>query len=142
MDEDTITISVQSTKNALEYSQINPNDIGAIFVGSESHPYAVKPSATTIGEAIGATPASVISLILMESIFITAFAGYLGLVLGVGLLEAIGPSIETPFIRDPTADIGVAINATVVLIVSGAIAGFIPARRAAAIKPVVALRDE
>jgi hydroxymethylglutaryl-CoA synthase len=56
LDEDTITISVMAARNALARSKINPVDLGAIYVGSESHPYAVKPSAVTVAEAIGATP--------------------------------------------------------------------------------------
>lgn len=56
-DMDTITLSVEAAKNALRRSGgVNPTDIGAIYIGSESHPYAVKPSGTTVGEAIGATP--------------------------------------------------------------------------------------
>ncbi len=56
LDEDTITISTQATRNALDYCKIDPQEIGAVYVGSESHPYAVKPSATVVAEAIGATP--------------------------------------------------------------------------------------
>jgi hydroxymethylglutaryl-CoA synthase len=56
MDEDTITISVEATRAAMARRDIDPVDIGAIYVGSESHPYAVKSSAVTVGEAIGATP--------------------------------------------------------------------------------------
>ena len=55
-DEDTITISVEAARNALARSGISAKDIGAIFVGSESHPYAVKPSGTVLSEAIGTTP--------------------------------------------------------------------------------------
>ncbi len=56
-DMDTITLSVEAAKNALRRAGgINPADIGAIYIGSESHPYAVKPSGTTVAEAIGATP--------------------------------------------------------------------------------------
>ena len=55
-DVDTITLSVEAAKNALRRAQINPRDIGAVYVGSESHPYAVKPSGTTVAEAIGAVP--------------------------------------------------------------------------------------
>ena len=55
-DEDTITMSVEATRNALRRCQIDPKAIGAVYVGSESHPYAVKPSGTTLAEAIGATP--------------------------------------------------------------------------------------
>jgi hydroxymethylglutaryl-CoA synthase len=56
LDEDTITISVMAARNALIRAGINPQELEAIYVGSESHPYAVKPSAVTVAEAIGATP--------------------------------------------------------------------------------------
>lgn len=56
LDEDTITISVSAARNALLKRDVNPDEIGAVYVGSESHPYAVKPTAVTVGEAIGATP--------------------------------------------------------------------------------------
>lgn len=52
-DEDTATISVEAALNALKMAKIDPKDIGAIYVGSESHPYAVKPTSTIVGEAIG-----------------------------------------------------------------------------------------
>ncbi len=96
-----------------------------------------------VRKAIGATPGNIVGLVLFESITITTFAGYIGLVGGVGVLELISKALENvPFIKNPTADIRVAITATVLLIFSGALAGFIPARRASRIKPIVALRDE
>jgi hydroxymethylglutaryl-CoA synthase len=55
-DEDTLTIGLEATRNALARAQIDPKEIGAVWVGSESHPYAVKPTSTIIAEAIGATP--------------------------------------------------------------------------------------
>ncbi|MBS3815183.1 MAG: hydroxymethylglutaryl-CoA synthase [Hadesarchaea archaeon] len=55
-DEDTATIAVEAARNAVDRAQINPQKIGAIYVGSESHPYAVKPTATMVAEAIRATP--------------------------------------------------------------------------------------
>lgn len=55
-DQDTITMSVEAAKNALKRARINPEEIGAVYIGSESHPYAVKPSGTVLAEAIGATP--------------------------------------------------------------------------------------
>jgi hydroxymethylglutaryl-CoA synthase len=55
-DQDVITMSVEAARNALKRAQIDPAKIGAIYVGSESHPYAVKPSGTVVAEAIGATP--------------------------------------------------------------------------------------
>ncbi|TRZ91105.1 MAG: hydroxymethylglutaryl-CoA synthase [Methanosarcinales archaeon] len=56
MDEDTITIAVEAARNAVNRANVNPEKIGAVFTGSESHPYAVKPSSTIVAEAIGATP--------------------------------------------------------------------------------------
>ena len=57
LDEDTVTISVETAKQAVKRANINPSEIGAVFVGTESKPYAVKPSGTIVAEAIGATPA-------------------------------------------------------------------------------------
>lgn len=56
MDEDTITIAVEAARNAINRAGINPEKIGAIYTGSESHPYAVKPTSTVVAEAVGATP--------------------------------------------------------------------------------------
>ncbi len=56
LDEDVVTLAVEASRNALKMAKINPKDIQAIFIGSESHPYAVKPSGTIVAEAIGATP--------------------------------------------------------------------------------------
>jgi putative ABC transport system permease protein len=96
-----------------------------------------------IRKAIGARPASIILLILQESILITAIAGYLGLVAGVALLEVITKMMPaTDFFRNPGVNFKVAISATIMIIIAGAIAGFIPARKAANIQPVVALHDE
>ena len=93
-------------------------------------------------KALGATPRSVIQMILQESVFITTISGYLGLLLGIFVLESIGLKLEDFFIKNPFIDVGTAIAATVVLIIFGAVAGYIPAKRAARIKPIVALRDE
>jgi hydroxymethylglutaryl-CoA synthase len=56
LDEDTITISVEAARNALKRAEIDPVHIGALYIGSESHPYAVKPSGTVVAEALGAVP--------------------------------------------------------------------------------------
>ncbi|MDH7593580.1 MAG: hydroxymethylglutaryl-CoA synthase [Methanomicrobiales archaeon] len=56
LDEDTATIAVEAARHALSRRYLEPSEIGAVYVGSESHPYAVKPTACTVGEAIGATP--------------------------------------------------------------------------------------
>ncbi len=96
-----------------------------------------------IRKALGATPFSIIALVMQEAIVITAFAGYIGLVLGVGLLEFISKNIPaSEFFRNPEADFSIAISATILLIIAGAVAGFFPAMRAAGVKPVEALRDE
>ena len=106
----------------------------------------VKERTKEIGvrKALGATPFSIVSLILQESIFITTLSGYIGLMLGIGLLELVNSFMPegTPFFRNPEVDVQVAIYATLLLILAGTLAGFFPARKAAAIKPIVALRDE
>ncbi|HID25619.1 MAG TPA: hydroxymethylglutaryl-CoA synthase [Thermoplasmata archaeon] len=61
LDEDVATIGVEAARFALARTDVNPKDIGAIYVGSESHPYAVKPTGTIIGEAIGATPSLMVA---------------------------------------------------------------------------------
>jgi len=107
---------------------------------------AVKERTREIGirKAIGATPRSVIGLVLKESILITAVAGYLGLVLGVAVLEGVSRILpaEAEFFRNPQVDLRTALAATAVLIVAGAVAGYFPARRAALVQPVTALREE
>ncbi|WP_372752933.1 ABC transporter permease [Labilibaculum sp.] len=103
-----------------------------------------------IRKAIGASPRSVVGMILMEAIFITAASGYFGLIAGVGLLEIINKfdliyKIYPPaaiYFLNPQVDLGIAMGATLVLIVTGTLAGFFPARKAASIKPIEALRDE
>ncbi len=95
-----------------------------------------------IRKAMGATPFSIVSLILQEAVLITSFAGYIGLVLGVVVLETVGSKIESQFFSQPSVDLRIALYALLLLVLSGALAGFIPARKAAAIKPIEALRDE
>ena len=58
LDEDTATMSVEAARNALARARIDPQRLAAVWVGSESHPYAVKPTGTIVAEAIGATPAT------------------------------------------------------------------------------------
>ena len=95
-----------------------------------------------IRKAIGATPNSVIWMVLQESIFITTLSGYVGLFAGVFLLNSMGNTLEDYFIKNPYINFGTALFSTVILILFGALAGYVPARRAARIKPIVALRDE
>jgi len=96
-----------------------------------------------IRKAIGATPWSIIFLIIFESVIITAFAGYIGLVGGIGLLELVSKFMPaSEFFRNPEVDFSIAVSATIVLVLSGMLAGLFPAIRAARIRPVLALRDE
>lgn len=95
-----------------------------------------------IRKAIGAEPLSIIGMILHESIFVTAIAGFFGLLFSLIVLEFVGPMIETDYIRNPTVDFSVAITTVIILVVAGAVAGFFPAYKASVIKPIVALRDE
>jgi putative ABC transport system permease protein len=96
-----------------------------------------------IRKALGATPANVVGQVLLEAVFITGLAGWMGLVLGIYLMEGIASVVPgSEFFRDPTINISVAFWALLALIVAGALAGSIPARRAAAIRPIEALRDE
>ena len=122
--------------------------IGTLLAGiigiSNIMVFVVKERTKELGirKAIGATPKSIVGMILQESVFITAIAGYAGLLAGVGTLALIGDSLEDYFITNPYIDTNEAIGATVILVVFGAIAGYIPAQRAAKIKPIIALRDE
>ncbi len=95
-----------------------------------------------IRKALGAKPWSIIWMILHEAIFITAIAGFMGLFIGMTLLELVGPYIQSPFLRNPTVNFQIAITTVIILVVAGAVAGFFPAWKAARIKPIVALRDE
>lgn len=106
--------------------------------------FVVKERTKELGirKALGATPNSVIKMVLQESVFITIISGYLGLIFGVLVLENIGVKLDKYFIKNPFIEISTALIATVVLIIFGAIAGYIPAKRASSIKPIIALRDE
>lgn len=122
--------------------------IGTIIAGvvgvSNIMLIVVKERTKEIGirKALGALPSSIIGMILQEAIFITALAGFFGLFAGVFLLELISPMVNNDFIKAPQVDFTTAITTVIILIVAGALAGFVPARRAAHIRPIEALRVE
>jgi putative ABC transport system permease protein len=95
-----------------------------------------------IRKALGAKPWSIIGMILHEAVFITAFSGFLGLILSMSLLEIIGPHVEVDYIMNPSVDLNVALTTVFVLVLAGTIAGFFPAWRAANVQVITALRDE
>ena len=100
-----------------------------------------------IQRAIGATPFKIMSQVITESVFITAFAGYIGLVIGVGIIELVNFALiksgtDSNMFRNPEVNFQIAVTALLILVISGAIAGFIPAKRAVSIKPIDALRSE
>ena len=100
-----------------------------------------------IQRAIGATPMNIIIQIINESVFLTTLAGYTGLVVGVGLVELINLALlksgaDSDMFKNPEVDFKVAIAALGIIILSGVIAGIIPAKRAVNIKPIEAIRTE
>ena len=103
-----------------------------------------------VQRAIGATPRTIISQIMLESVVLTTVAGYVGLSLGVGLLELVSQTLQKSasdsgdhvFFTNPEVSLTIALSALGVLIVAGLFAGMIPATRAIQIKPIDALREE
>jgi putative ABC transport system permease protein len=106
--------------------------------------FIVKERTKEIGirKALGASPKSIVSIILLESIFITIIAGFLGLIVGMAVLKFAGPMLEEYFIKDPAVSTTHILAATITLIVAGGIAGYLPAKKASQIKPIVALRND
>ena len=106
--------------------------------------FIVKERTKEIGirKALGASPKSIVSIILLESILITIIAGFLGLLLGMGILELAKPTLEDFFITNPSVSWTIVNSALFTLILAGAIAGYLPAKKASRIKPIVALRDD
>jgi putative ABC transport system permease protein len=123
--------------------------IGTIIAGivgiSNIMLISVKERTREIGirKALGATPGSIVNLILSEALLITTVSGYIGLVLGVAVIELVSAHLpKVALFQQPEVDFRVAVGALFLLIASGLVAGFVPARRAAGILPVEALRDE
>jgi len=156
--EDNRGVYVSNTGEALENSKnfdwllqivVSFIGIGTLIAGiigiSNIMVFVVKERTKEIGirKAIGATPKSIIAMILHESIFITTISGYIGLIFAMIVLKLIGNNLEAKyFISNPYIDTGDAIWATIILIFFGALAGYLPARKAAKIKPIIALRDK
>ena len=127
--------------------------IGTIFAGAVGVGnimlIVVKERTREIGlrKALGATPASIVAMIVQESVFITAVAGYAGLVVGTLLIEFIAKVVEAGggkagFFGPPEVEFKTAMVALVVLVVAGLLASLLPAAKAAAVNPIVALQDE
>ncbi len=122
--------------------------IGTLIAGiigiSNIMVFIVKERTKELGirKALGASPSEIIKMIITESIFITSVSGIFGMVGGILILNSFDTGLHEYFITRPGVNIGLAITATIVLIVFGVVAGYIPAKRAAQIKPIIALRDE
>jgi putative ABC transport system permease protein len=103
-----------------------------------------------IRKALGATPMNILGSILLESVVVTSLFGYVGMMLGIGILEIVNKVIgggnnskdSVQVFKDPSVDLRVVALATIILIISGLIAGYIPARKAVRIKPIDAIRSE
>jgi putative ABC transport system permease protein len=123
--------------------------IGTLFAGvvgvSNIMIISVQERTLEIGirKAIGATPASIIRMILTEALLLTGVAGYMGLTAGVACVELARRYLaDNEYVRDPTVDVRVGLVATLLLVVAGALAGVVPASKAARVRPVVAMRAE
>ena len=124
--------------------------LGTLFAGavgvSNIMLVTVKERTKEIGirRALGATPATIISQILTESVVLTFIAGVLGLLFGVGILSVAGIMLSQgdQLLKDPQISFSVAIGSLFILVIIGTLAGFIPANRAMRIKPIEAIREE
>ena len=117
------------------------SNIMLITVRERTHEFGIR-------KAIGARPAEIVRLVLLESVAITIVFGYIGLFFGLGLTELVGKVLTMgasdgdesfTIFQDPTVDLGIVIAATVVMVIAGVIAGYVPAKRAVSIKPIEAL---
>lgn len=124
---------------------VGVSNIMLITVKERTHEFGIR-------KAIGATPWSILRLIIIESIIITTFFGYIGMVLGIAANEYMNATIgnmkvdsglfTTTMFVNPTVGLDVCINATLLMVVAGTVAGLIPARKAARVRPIEALRAE
>ena len=124
---------------------VGVSNIMLITVKERTHEFGIR-------KALGAKPGSILWLIIVESIAITTFFGYIGMVAGIAVTEWMDSAFgnqqmdngmwsETVF-SNPTVDLSIAIQATLTLVVAGTLAGFFPARKAVSISPIEALRAD
>ncbi|MDD7528300.1 MAG: ABC transporter permease [Bacteroidales bacterium] len=122
---------------------VGVSNIMLITVKERTHEFGIR-------KALGATPHSILRLVVIESLVITTMFGYIGMFCGVALTEAVatvmaqmGTSSEGPqMFTNPTVDLGIVLAATVILVVAGAVSGYIPAKRAVNVKPIEALQHK
>ena len=154
-DENAVRVrnNAENTKDSFQFLFILTLIVGFIGLGtllagiigiSNIMVYIVKERTQEIGvrKAIGAKPRSIVALIIQESIVITVISGFIGVGLGVLTLKLIGNRFEDYFIINPNVGWGLIFVAFICLVLSGLIAGFVPAYKASKIKPIEALRAE
>lgn len=99
-----------------------------------------------IKRAIGAQPLNIVGIIMMESVFLTFISGYIGLAIGVGVIELAGSALASApgdgIFTNPEINFGTALRALLIVVISGLVAGLVPALKAIRVKPIDALRDE
>ena len=106
---------------------------------------SVKERTREIGirKALGAKKWNILQMIVLEAMVLTSFAGYIGLVCAVGLIELVrSQNFNSAYFANPDIDLEVALTAIGILTLAGMVAGFIPARKAASVNPILALRYE
>ena len=124
---------------------VGVSNIMLITVKERTHEFGIR-------KAIGAKPWSILKLIIVESVIITTIFGYIGMLLGIGANEYMDATLghetidtglfQTTMFLDPTVGLDVCIEATMVMVIAGTIAGLIPAYKASKIRPIEALRAE
>jgi len=122
---------------------VGVSNIMLISVKERTHEFGIR-------RALGARPWSIIRMVMLESVLITTFFGYCGMFAGIVFCEWMDKSVGSTVVDigvfqqhvfvDPTVDLGTCVQATIVMIIAGALAGFFPAKRAAQVKPIEALR--